>query len=135
MTTATTPTRRSAPDYDEIVRVVHLYSDAFGAGDINMFKEAFHADAWIFFTDAEGNLVRCLISDCFEEWSQPAMGKANGRVISVTQAGDIANVLLGWDRPDDAANSYVDLHNLIRLDGVWKITNKTATHISRAAGA
>jgi hypothetical protein len=76
-----------------------------------------------------------LISDCLEEWSQPAMGKANGRVISVAQAGDIANVLLGWDRPDDAANSYVDLHNLIRLDGVWKITNKTATHISRAAGA
>jgi hypothetical protein len=84
MTTATTPTRRSAPDYDEIVRVVHLYSGAFGAGDINMFNEAFHEDAWIFFTDAEGNLVRCLISDCFEEWSQP--GKANGRVISVTQA-------------------------------------------------
>ena len=33
------------------------------------------------------------------------------------------------------ANSYVDLHNLIRLNGVWKITNKTATHTSRAAGA
>jgi hypothetical protein len=61
--TATTPIR-SAPDYDEIVRVVHLYSDAFGAGNINMF-----------------------------------------------------------------------LHNLIRLDGVWEITNKTATHISRAAEA
>ena len=43
------------------------------------------------------------------------MSKANGRVISVSQEGDIANVLLGWDRPDDAANSYVDLHNLIRL--------------------
>jgi hypothetical protein len=135
MTTATTSMRSSAPDYDEIVRVVHLYSDAFGAGNINMFEEAFHEDAWIFFTDAEGNLVRCLISECFEEWSQPAGGKANGRVISVTQAGDIANVLLGWDRPDDMANSYVDLHNLIRLDGVWKITNKTATHITRAAGA
>ena len=47
MTTATTPIRSSAPDYDDIVRVVHLYSDAFGAGDINMFKEAFHEDAWI----------------------------------------------------------------------------------------
>lgn len=133
MTTATMPIRSSAPDYDDIVRVVHLYSDAFGAGDINMFKEAFHEDAWIFYTDADGNLVRCLISECFEEWSQPANGKASGRVISVTQAGDIASVLLGWDR--HAANSYVDLHNLIRLDGVWKITNKTATHISRAAGA
>jgi hypothetical protein len=41
MTTATTPIRSSAPDYEEIVRVVHLYSDAFGAGDINKFKEAF----------------------------------------------------------------------------------------------
>jgi hypothetical protein len=30
--------RSSAPDYDEIVRVVHLYSDAFGAGNINMFE-------------------------------------------------------------------------------------------------
>lgn len=88
-----------------------------------------------FYTDADGNLVRCLISECFEERSQPANGKASGRVISVTQAGDIASVLLGWDRPDDAANSYVDLHNLIRLDGVWKITKMTATHISRAAGA
>ena len=48
MTTATAPISSSAPDYDEIVRVVHRYSDAFGAGDINMFKEAFHADAWIF---------------------------------------------------------------------------------------
>ena len=75
-----------------------------------------------------------MISECFEEWSQPAMSKANGRVISVSQEGDIANVLLGWDRPDDAANSYVDLHNLIRLDGGCKITNKTATHVSSAAG-
>ena len=48
MTTATAPISSSAPDYDEIVRVVHRYSDAFGAGDVNMFKEAFHEDAWIF---------------------------------------------------------------------------------------
>ena len=48
MTTATAPMRSSAPDYNEIVRVVHLYSDAFGAGNINMFEEAFHVDAWIF---------------------------------------------------------------------------------------
>jgi hypothetical protein len=135
MTTATTPTRTTAPDYEEIVRVVHLYSDGFGAGDVSMFKQAFHEDAWIFYTEADGTLVKCLISDCFEGWAQPTMSKANGRVISVTQAGDIANVLLGWDNLDDMANSYVDLHNLIRLNGVWKITNKTATHTSRAAGA
>ena len=135
MTTAATPARITAPDYEEIVRVVHLYSDGFGAADVSMFEQAFHEDAWIFYTEADGTLVKCLISDCFEEWAQPTFSKANGRVISVTQAGDIANVLLGWDNLNDMANSYVDLHNLIRLNGVWKITNKTATHTSRAAGA
>jgi hypothetical protein len=135
MTRATMWSRTRAPDYDAIVRVVHLYSDAFGANDVRMFEEAFHKDAWIFYTGEEGSLTNCPIRDCFEGWALPAMGRAIGRVISVIQAGDIATVLLGWDRPDDMANSYVDMHNLIRLDGVWKITNKTATHTSRAGGA
>ncbi len=135
MNTAAVPSRTSAPDYDAIVQVVHLYSDAFGAGDVTMFEQAFHEDAWIFYTADDGRLTRCPIEDCFKEWAQPTMGRAIGRVMSVTQAGDIANVLLGWDRPEDMANSYVDLHNLIRIDGTWKITNKTATHTSRAGGA
>ena len=42
----------TAPDYDEIVRVVQLYVDAFNECDINKFKEAFADDAWIFFTDS-----------------------------------------------------------------------------------
>lgn len=135
MTAAVAPSRAGVPDYDAIVQVVHLYSDAFGADDVAMFEEAFHEDAWIFYTAEDGSLTRCPIKDCFAEWAQPTMGRAHGRVISVTQAGDIANVVLGWDRPEDMANSYVDLHNLIRLNGTWKITNKTATHTSRAGGA
>jgi hypothetical protein len=58
-----------------------------------------------------------------------------GRIISVTQAGDVANVLLGFDRPSRPAESPVDFHSLLRIDGKWKITNKTATHNSRAAWA
>jgi ketosteroid isomerase-like protein len=135
MTTATVPSRTRAPDYNAIVRVVHLYSDAFGANDVTMFEEAFHEDAWIFYTGEDGTLTSGPIRDCFEDWALPAMGRAIGRVISVIQAGDIATVLLGWDRPDDMANSYVDMHNLIRQAGAWKITNKTATHTSRAGGA
>jgi hypothetical protein len=58
-----------------------------------------------------------------------------GRVISVTQAGDIASVLLGFDNADDLSDGWVDLHTLLRIDGAWKIMNKTATHCSRAAWA
>ena len=50
---AITTTTATTPDYDEIVRVVQLYLDGW-KGDVDKFKEAFHEDAWIFFTDADG---------------------------------------------------------------------------------
>jgi hypothetical protein len=54
-----------------------------------------------------------------------------GRIISVTQVGDAASVQLSWDPVADNSNGYIDFHNLLRIDGVWKITNKTASHSSR----
>ena len=65
--------------------------------------------------------------------------RIHGRVISVTQAGDVANVLLGFDdvsdTPDPSRRSWVDFHSLLRIKGHWKITNKTATHATRAGWA
>jgi hypothetical protein len=139
MTAATTTA--TTPDYDEIVRVVQLYIDGFNYGDIAKFKEAFHKDAWILYTDAEGVLHKALLADCFEEWAaEGTANKANkvhivGRVISVVQAGDVAGVLLGYDNTADMSDSWVDFHSLLRIDGVWKIMNKTATHHSRAGWA
>jgi hypothetical protein len=91
-TTATTATA-TAPDYDEIVRVVQLYIDGW-KGDVNKFKEAFHEDAWIFFTDADGVLHKALLTDRFEAWAA-ANRHIEGRILAVTQAGDVASVLLG----------------------------------------
>jgi hypothetical protein len=53
-----------------------------------------------------------------------------GRFISVTQVGDAAAVQLSFD-PADKPYGWIDFHNLLRINGVWKITNKTATHSSR----
>jgi hypothetical protein len=50
MTTASASIATRAPDYDEIARVVQIYGDNFGAGDPDGFKDAFHEDAWIFYT-------------------------------------------------------------------------------------
>ena len=129
----TTTTTATPPDYAEIVRVVQLYIDGF-KGDVDKFKEAFHKDAWIFFTDARGLLHENLISDSFEAWAATPK-HIGGRIISVTQAGDVANVLLGFDDPTHPSDSWVDFHALLRINGKWKITNKTATHCSRAAWA
>jgi hypothetical protein len=130
-TTTATTTIATTPDYDEIVRVVQLYIDGW-KGDVNKFKEAFHEDAWIFFTDADGSLHKGLLTDRFETWAA-AHRHIEGRIIAVTQAGDVASVLLGFDNIIDPSRSFVDFHALLRINGIWKITNKTATHSSRAA--
>ena len=131
----TTKTTATTPDYDEIVRVVQLYVDGM-QGDVDKFKEAFDEDAWIFFTDADGVLHKNLISDDFERWASNYVKEhIVGRFISVTQAGDVANVLLGFDNHTTPSNSWADFHTLLRINGAWKITNKTATHCSKAAWA
>jgi hypothetical protein len=136
----------NARDYDEIVRVVDLYIGGFD-GRLDKFEECFHPDARITFTAANGELVSLLIRDCFEEWA--TYGPWERRILSVTQAGDVASVMLEMHQAPDAAsvidelhpgqpgvrNYWVDIHSLLRIDGEWKDMNKTATHGSRAGWA
>ena len=123
----------AAPDYDEIVRVIGLYIEGFNDSDIEKFREAFHEDAWIFYTDADGKLDNHLIAgEDLAVWSSAyTTGDLVGRILSVFQAGDVASVQLVWDGNDEWGK-WLDTHALLRIDGVWKITNKTATHYSRA---
>lgn len=53
-----------------------------------------------------------------------------GRFVSVTQVGDAAAVQLSFDS-EKSGGSWIDFHNLLKVNGVWRITNKTATHSSR----
>ena len=117
-------------DYDAIVRVMQLYIDAFNDNDVRKFRQAFDEDAWIFYIDADGALHKNLISESFEKWAAPPGWGVVGRFISVTRVGDAAGVQLSWKR---GSAEYIDFHNLLRINGVWKITNKTATHSSRVA--
>jgi hypothetical protein len=116
-------------DYDAIVRVMQLYIDGFNDNEAGKFREAFDKDAWIFYIDADGKLHKNLISDDFEKWAMPPRRGVVGRFISVTQVGDAAAVQLSFDA--EKSRGWIDFHNLLRIDGVWRITNKTATHSSR----
>ena len=79
---------------------------------------------------ASGTLHKNLISESFEGWASPPSSGVVGRFISVTQVGDAASVQLSFD-PADKPYGWIDFHNLLRINGIWKITNKTATHSSR----
>jgi hypothetical protein len=118
-------------DYDNIVRVMQLYIEGFNDNSVDKLREAFHEDAWIFYIDAGGALHKNLISESFEQWASPPSSGIVGRFISVTQVGDAAAVQLSFDPASDKSQGWIDFHNLLRINGVWKITNKTATHSSR----
>jgi putative lumazine-binding protein len=120
-----------APDRDEIIRVVRLYTDGFGARDVAMFREAFHPSARMFYTRPDGQLEQWLIADCIQGWAN-VEGHVACRILAVIQAGDVATVVLGFDADTGRADSWVDVHSLLRMDGTWRIMNKTATHASRA---
>ena len=116
-------------DYDEIVRVMQLYIDGFNDNEISKFNEDFDENAWIYYIDADGKLHKNLISESFEGWATPLGRGVVGRFISVTQVGDAAAVQISFD--SERSQGWIDFHNLLRINGVWKITNKTATHSSR----
>ena len=117
-------------DYDAIVRVLQLYLDAFNDNDVRKFREAFDDEAWIYYVDADGRLHKHPISEDFERWATPPSWNVVGRFISVTQVGDAASVQLSFDSKI-SGGGWMDFHHLIKTKGAWKITNKTATHISR----
>ena len=118
-------------DYDYIVRVIQLYIDGFNENSVSKLREAFHEDAWIFYIGAGGDLHKNLISESFEKWASPPSSGVVGRFIWVTQVGDAAAVQLSFDHASDKSQGWIDFHNLLKINGVWKITNKTATHSSR----
>ena len=116
-------------DYDEIIRTVQLYIDGFNDNEISKLREAFDEDAWMYYINAAGVLRKSLVSESFETWATPPSCGVVGRFVSVTQVGDAASVQLSFD--SDKLGGWIDFHNLLRINGVWKITNKTATHSTR----
>ena len=123
-------------DYDQIVRVMQLYLDAYNDNDLSKLREAFDENAWIYFIDADGALHKGVICERFEaslrrNVLRKYLGDVVGRIVSVTQVGDAASVQLSVDSATDKSGGWIDFHNLLRINGVWKITNKTATHSSR----
>jgi ketosteroid isomerase-like protein len=113
-------------EYDKIVHTVSLYVDGVNERDIDKFKEAFHEDAWTFFVDEDGVLhTRPLTEAQFKLWADHPEGWIELRVLSVAQMGDVAQVATAW------GDDWLDFHALTRVNGEWKITNKTSSHASR----
>jgi hypothetical protein len=113
-------------DYDAIVHVCRKYIDGGKTGDAGMLREAFHPDARVF-----GNFGGHRLDVPIEPFIKIACdspvgtgGKYRGRVVSVLQTDDAAVAVVAEDGCWGRA-SFVDYLSLARVDGTWKIVNKT----------
>jgi hypothetical protein len=117
-------------DYDEIVRVLGRYMEGAGKGDVGLLNEAFHEDARMY-GELAGTRYDVPITQFFEiAASAPAdTGSYRGRVLSVHKVGDAANAVVAEDGYWGTV-SFVDFFTLNRIDGSWKIVNKSFVHTS-----
>ena len=119
----------STTEYDEIVRVIQLYIDGASKGEVGKLKEAFHADSRMF-GEAGGTRYDMPIAEFFDMAAQMPgdTGNYQGRVTSVTQAGDAAVAVVAEDGYWGTV-SFIDFFSLARIGGIWKIVNKTFAHV------
>jgi hypothetical protein len=119
----------SAPEQSAITEVVQLYIDGSRDGDADKLRRAFHPDARMF-----GSLAGQRIDVPIDEFFALASGRPadvdgtyEARVVSVEQAGDAAAAAIEetgfW-----GTLSFTDFFSLSRIDGEWKIVNKTFAH-------
>lgn len=108
------------------VGAVQLYIDGVATGDTAKLEQAFHPDARMFGA-VDGQRYDVPIGEMIAMVaSQPADvdGTFRASVVASTEEGDAATVTIEehgfW-----GALSFVDFFSLARIDGSWKIVNKT----------
>jgi hypothetical protein len=111
-------------DLQEIARVVQLYIDGAN-GDVAKLEEAFHPSAWMF--GHVGPMDTNMPIEDFFKWvaDNPGLAGAGYRtqVTSIDLNGDAAVATLAEE--DFMGCDFVDYFALARMDGRWKIVNKT----------
>ena len=114
---------------EAIETAVQQYIDGASKGDPAKLDQAFHAQAAMF-GSVGGQRYDMTIPQLAEMVAgQPldSDGSFRARITSLEQEGDIARVRLEEDGCWGAL-SFVDYFTLAKVDGVWKIVNKTFTH-------
>jgi hypothetical protein len=112
--------------YDQIHQVVDLAMKGAAGGNLANLKRAFHEKAQMF-GEALGTRYDEPIGAFFDLCKKHPFGRGGryrSRIISITRVGAAAMAMVAEDGCWGTA-SFVDFFTVTRIDGAWKITNKT----------
>jgi len=115
-------------DLEAITKVVQLYIDGAG-GDVSKLRDAFHPDARMY--GHIGPMQHAIpITGFFDmvaaSKTSLAGPKYKAKIVSIDVVGDAGVAVLAEE--DYLGCDFVDFFSVARIDGVWKIVNKTYAH-------
>lgn len=112
-----------------IATAVQLYIDGASKGDAEKLGQAFHEQAAMFGSlgGQRYDLTIPQLTELVTSRPLDSDGSFRARITSIEHEGDIARVRLEEDGCWGAV-SFVDYFTLAKVDGAWKIVNKTFTH-------
>jgi hypothetical protein len=111
------------------VGAVQLYVDGVAKGDAAKLEQAFNEGAWMYGTIG-GQRLDMPITDMIKlivDKPADVDGTFEATVRSVEEEGDVAVVTLE-EQGFWGTLSFVDFFAVARIDGSWKIVNKTFAH-------
>lgn len=111
-------------DLDEVLAPLHLYLQAHATGDGDFIHQAFHPEARISWV-ADGTLTLITTEEFADRFSgTPASDESERRrrIVNVDVTGDVASAKIELDYPGVFFTDYL---TLARVEGTWKITNKS----------
>jgi len=129
MNDRTSRERFDIDSHDEIHRVVQLAMKGAAHGDLAKLRAAFHKDAWMF-GQVHRTRYDASITNFFDLCEKHPLGEGGSyrsRIVSISPVGGAAMVMVAEDGCWGSA-AFVDFFTVTRIDGTWKITNKTFAH-------
>jgi hypothetical protein len=123
-TAVTEATERAA-----IEAAIQLYIDGASKGDAAKIGETFHEAAWMYghVGGRRFDMPASQLGETVAAQPLDSDGSFSARITALEQVGDVARVTLEEDGCWGGL-SFVDYFTLAKIDGAWKIVNKTFAH-------
>jgi hypothetical protein len=119
--------RTPTDDYDAIAATVQLYIDGSARGDAAKLSEGFHPDAHMYGAVGEDRYDEPITEYIKLMEASPGGEALQARITSIVQAGDAATATV-LEEGFWGTLSFVTFLALARIDGRWRMVNKTFAH-------